>query len=118
MIDAAQRRLESLTATNPLVLELAGADDVEARWQELDLATQRRVISLIVEPLSTPSARAGRDTRASRGTASNGCGSGGSLSPAYGRLATHRPLLYWLPCPSLCPGTLIAFARKSGISNS
>lgn len=50
MIDAAQRRLESLTATNPLVLELAGADDVEARWQELDLATQRRVISLIVEP--------------------------------------------------------------------
>ncbi|MDQ0648596.1 site-specific DNA recombinase [Microbacterium natoriense] len=50
LIEAAQRKLESVAATDPMIGQLAGAEDVEARWNELDLLTQRRVIGLIVEP--------------------------------------------------------------------
>lgn len=32
-IDAAQKRLESLTATDSMIIELAGSKDVEARWE-------------------------------------------------------------------------------------
>ncbi len=54
IIEAAQRRLESLARTDPLVIQLAGAPDVEARWRELDLVTQRRIIQLVVQPRVLP----------------------------------------------------------------
>lgn len=54
VIETARRKLESLAQTDPLVIELAGAEDIEARWKELELATQRRIISLIVEPRVHP----------------------------------------------------------------
>lgn len=49
-IDAAQKRLESLTATDPMIIELAGSKDVEARWEELSIVDRCLVIGLLVEP--------------------------------------------------------------------
>ncbi|CCQ46033.1 resolvase, N terminal domain protein [Pseudarthrobacter siccitolerans] len=49
-IEAAQKRLESLAATDPLIVDLAGADDVEARWEELSLVEKRHAIRLLVTP--------------------------------------------------------------------
>lgn len=57
IIEAAQRKLEQLAKTDPLVIELAGAADIEARWEELDLDVQRRIIQLIVEPRVMPVGR-------------------------------------------------------------
>jgi len=54
LIEAAQRKLESLAATDPLVVELAGAEDIEAHWNGLDLLTQRRIIGLVLEPRVHP----------------------------------------------------------------
>jgi site-specific DNA recombinase len=49
-IEAAQKRLNSLAATDPLIIELAGADDVESRWAEFSLVQKRQVIRLLVVP--------------------------------------------------------------------
>ncbi|MGW8483590.1 recombinase family protein [Microbacterium sp. NPDC055903] len=53
-IDAAQKQLEALARTDPLIIELAGADDVEARWQELSIVERRQVIRLLVTPRIKP----------------------------------------------------------------
>ena len=49
-IAAGQKKLESLAATDPLIIELAGSDDVEARWEQLSLVEKRKVIRLLVTP--------------------------------------------------------------------
>lgn len=53
-IDAAQKQLEALARTDPLIIELAGADDVEARWEELSIVERRQVIRLLVTPRIKP----------------------------------------------------------------
>ena len=49
-IEVAQKKLESLAATDPLIIDLAGAEDVEARWEELSLIEKRQAIRLLVTP--------------------------------------------------------------------
>lgn len=63
-IKEAQKRLEALAATDPLVLELAGAADVEARWEELSIIEKRQVIRLLVVPRIH---RIGKEWRGRRG---------------------------------------------------
>lgn len=63
-IEAAQKRLESLAATDPLIIELAGADDVGARWEDLSLIDRRQVVRLLVTPRIGP---VGEDRKGRRG---------------------------------------------------
>jgi site-specific DNA recombinase len=49
-IRAAQRRLESLAETDPMVLNLARSDAVRETWDQLELADRRRVIRGLVAP--------------------------------------------------------------------
>lgn len=51
LIKEAQKKLVSLAATDPLIIDLAGSDDVEARWEQLDLLQKRQIIRLLVVPL-------------------------------------------------------------------
>ncbi|MBP1325084.1 DNA invertase Pin-like site-specific DNA recombinase [Leucobacter exalbidus] len=62
LIDAAQKKLESLAQTDPLVIKLAGADDIDASWQEMSVMDQRQVIRLLVVPKINrmPDSRKGR----------------------------------------------------------
>jgi len=53
-IAAAQKKLESLAATDPLIIELAGSEDIEARWAELSIVDKRQVIRLLVTPRIRP----------------------------------------------------------------
>lgn len=50
MIEAAQKKLEALAQTDPLVLGLASAKDVDESWEALSLLDKRRVIKLLVVP--------------------------------------------------------------------
>lgn len=54
LIDAAQRRLEQLAATDPLVLDLASSGDVRGAWEKLELADMRRVIRALMTPRINP----------------------------------------------------------------
>lgn len=63
-IDAAQKRLESLTATDPIIIELAGSNDVETRWEQLSIVDKRQAIRLLVAPRIH---RVGNDERSKRG---------------------------------------------------
>ncbi|MBT8162619.1 MULTISPECIES: recombinase family protein [Arthrobacter] len=54
LIVAAQKRLEHLTATDPLVLDLAKAEDVRAAWERLELASKRRIIRALMTPRIGP----------------------------------------------------------------
>jgi site-specific DNA recombinase len=62
-IDAAQRQLEALARTDPLIIELVGADDVEARWEDLSIIERRQVIRLLVTPRIKPVGKGWRGQR-------------------------------------------------------
>lgn len=63
-IDAAQKRLETLAATDPVVLDLARAGAVREAWERLALPEKRRVIRALVVPRVMP---VPRDRRGRRG---------------------------------------------------
>lgn len=58
-IDAAQVRLEQLTAVDPLVLSLAQEGSVRTAWEAMDIVSQRRVIAAIAVPQLLPAERKG-----------------------------------------------------------
>lgn len=64
-----QKRLESLTATDPMISELAGSNDVEARWEQLSIVDKPQVNRLLVEPRIH---RVGKDERGKRGSDAHG----------------------------------------------
>ncbi|PCC26654.1 hypothetical protein CIK75_02210 [Glutamicibacter sp. BW78] len=53
-IEEAQKRLERLTATDPLVLDLAASGDVRSAWNTLELVSKRRVIRALMSPRISP----------------------------------------------------------------
>ncbi|WP_026926836.1 recombinase family protein [Granulicoccus phenolivorans] len=63
LIDAAKKRLETLAATDPLVVELAASDDVRSSWEALPLAGQRRVIRALMTPRIMPVSEGKRGRR-------------------------------------------------------
>lgn len=50
----AQRRLEALVQADPEVIDLARSGAVRDLWEEMDLATRRRIISAVVIPVIKP----------------------------------------------------------------
>lgn len=60
LIDAAQRKLEQLVPTDPVLLDLAKAPDVELAWTDLELPLKRRVIRALMVPQIMPVGKTGQ----------------------------------------------------------